>query len=137
VAVADERTILCVVCGATRSELLSVPADRRSPCPTCGSAQAQLKLTLDARVVARGSLGFKVRAGRPGKVAPHVEGRTGDSFTGSTGRWSKRVTRIDRLKDWYDEIVTDEKTGEVIHECHEPLSDHRGHGAAKRKSSST
>jgi len=38
---------------------------------------------------------------------------------------------IDRENDWYDERVVDNKNGE-INECHEKLSDHIGHGSAKK-----
>lgn len=40
---------------------------------------------------------------------------------------------IDRDNDHYFEKVTDYETGEVIHHCEEPLSQHQGHGDAKRK----
>lgn len=40
---------------------------------------------------------------------------------------------IDRDNDHYFEQVTDYETGEVIHHCEEPLSQHQGHGDAKRK----
>jgi hypothetical protein len=31
----------------------------------------------------------------------------------------------------YEEVVIDDETGETIHECREPLSDHTGHGSAR------
>jgi hypothetical protein len=34
-------------------------------------------------------------------------------------------------KDKYDEVVKDYKTGKVVHETHEKLSEHRDHGSAK------
>jgi hypothetical protein len=40
---------------------------------------------------------------------------------------------IDRDNDSYHEIVMDPISGKVVHECKEPLSQHRGHGSAKRK----
>jgi len=40
---------------------------------------------------------------------------------------------IDRENDWYAETVTDPETGEIVHECKEPLSEHQGHGAAKKR----
>ena len=43
----------------------------------------------------------------------------------------KRV--IDRGNNWYEEVVVDEETGKVVHENCEPLSDHKGHGSAKRQ----
>ncbi len=32
---------------------------------------------------------------------------------------------IDRENDQYHEVVKDYKTGNVVHECHEPLSQHK------------
>ncbi|MBN8964201.1 MAG: hypothetical protein J0H89_02230 [Rhizobiales bacterium] len=51
-----------------------------------------------------------------------------------------RLARIDRsmkrvgFGDRYSEKVIDHHTGEIIHECHEPLSVHTGHGSAKTES---
>ncbi len=40
---------------------------------------------------------------------------------------------IDRAKKWYHERITDPVSGKIVHKCSEPLTNHRGHGAAKRK----
>ena len=40
---------------------------------------------------------------------------------------------MDKENDQYVEIVKDCKTGKVLHECQEKLSEHRGHGSAKFK----
>ena len=45
----------------------------------------------------------------------------------------KKERLIDRAKDHYKEVVTDPDTGSVVHQCDEPLSQHRGHGSAKKK----
>jgi hypothetical protein len=39
---------------------------------------------------------------------------------------------VDREGDHYSERITDE-AGNVVREVDEPLSDHHGHGAAKRR----
>lgn len=62
-------------------------------------------------------VGTVPQRGRPGKFAL-VE------------KFMKRVG----FGNWYSEKVTDTETGEVIHECNEPLDQHQGHGAAKSKS---
>ncbi len=36
-----------------------------------------------------------------------------------------KTRNADKEKDTYDEVVKDARTGKVIHECHEPLSEHR------------
>ena len=40
---------------------------------------------------------------------------------------------LDKEKDEYHEVVKDYKTGKIVHENHEKLSEHIGHGSAKRK----
>ena len=39
--------------------------------------------------------------------------------------------------DSYDKVITDPKTSTVLKERHEPLSEHRGHGSARRPSGPT
>ena len=76
-------------------------------------------------------LDFKARS--QGKRKPYTEGKAGDALHRDTGRWVKLQRIIDRAKDWYTELVTDPETGKVVHRCEEPLSEHQGHGSAKRK----
>lgn len=74
--------------------------------------------------------------------------KTGDPMTGygkpslehvigpeksASGRLVMKERLIDKQSDSYLERITDKETGEVIHECVEPLSKHRGHGDAKKK----
>jgi hypothetical protein len=37
-----------------------------------------------------------------------------------------------RRENRYTEVVKDPETGEIVHEVEEPLSEHRGHGSAKK-----
>jgi hypothetical protein len=59
-----------------------------------------------------------------GRKRADVEMFDGDDFTRDIGQYSKRYKKIDRKNNWYDEVVTDPQ-GVVIHECHEPLNQHR------------
>lgn len=54
------------------------------------------------------------------------------SFTHRLGIWSNRLKMEDKRSDKYLEIVTNPETGEILHRCKEPLSQHRGHGSAKQ-----
>ena len=54
-------------------------------------------------------------------------------FTRRLGIWSHRLKVEDKRSDKYVEIVTNPETGEILHKCEEPLSQHRDHGSAKRK----
>lgn len=67
------------------------------------------------------------------KGKPDEELEFGDSLFVAEGRWVHRQRRFDHAGNYYDEVVTDPETGDVIHEQHEPLSEHRDHGSAKRK----
>jgi hypothetical protein len=55
-----------------------------------------------------------------------VPQRSRDGALARVERVSERASHGDR----YHEKVTMKDTGEVIHECNEPLSEHRGHGSA-------
>lgn len=48
----------------------------------------------------------------------------------SVGDMVKKFRHIDKDAGTYDEVV-EERDGTIIHECHESLSDHLGHGGDK------
>ncbi len=79
--------------------------------------------------------GFKGRgAGRGEAKRPvFVEGVVGHSPQRMTGRWLSLTRRVDREHDWYEETVTDPRTGEVVHRRAEPLTQHQGYGTARSK----
>jgi hypothetical protein len=47
------------------------------------------------------------------------------------GALASRTRVMDRDADRYVETVTMRETGEVLHRCDEPLSEHQGHGSAR------
>ena len=61
-----------------------------------------------------------------------IKKKTGDSFSKDTQEWTTRVMTANSENDTYDEVIRDSQ-GKVIHECHEPLSKHKGHGSNKKK----
>lgn len=73
------------------------------------------------------------KAKRKDKGKPFVEQVSGDDFQRKSEKWVHIDRIIDREQDIYKELVTDPKTGEIIHKCEEPLSKHQGHGSAKGK----
>ena len=123
----DSTATRCGECGTTLDESPQAAADQRQPCPRCGSLKRSFSVHLEERLTVRSKLGFKAR--RNGKGRPFAEGVQGDDLQRSTGRWMRLRRLIDRENDRYEETVTDPETGAVIHECIEPLSQHRGHGA--------
>ena len=55
-----------------------------------------------------------------------------ERFNASDGRQVEVYRKTDRANDRYIEIVKDAVTGEIITETDELLSEHRGHGTAKK-----
>lgn len=55
----------------------------------------------------------------------------GDDWSRDCQKWVRRDRFISRFLDLYNETVVDRESGDVIHYCHERLSEHTGHGSAK------
>ncbi len=120
---ADRPKINCGDCGADLTPTMTKPM-----CPGCGSGNRHLLLAEDCH--ARESVWVKIRlAHATGR--PDIELRSGDDLTRTTGEWVTLDRRIDRKNDWYYERILDQ-AGTVVREIAEPLSQHRGHGAARR-----
>lgn len=123
--------VTCGECGEELTESQSLPESERLPCPKCASIARHVFLN------ATDSFTFHemgdLKGKRPGQKKPYIERRQGDSLFRKTGEWHDLSRVVDRENDHYSEKVTDPKTGEVIHECEEPLSEHQWHGDAKRK----
>jgi len=127
----DNKLVECGACGTALEEDPSLAVENRIPCPHCGSKTRLFHVTINGKVVARPKLGMKGRHVGGGK--PFVEQVSGDDLHRKTGKWMNLSRVIDRGNDLYHEVVIDSTTGEVVHECKEPLSQHRGHGATKHK----
>lgn len=121
----------CSKCGAVLSESPQIGVNDRKPCPKCGSRGRLFEVGLTSTVGVKSTLGAK--AYERGSREPFLEHKSGDSFFRKAAKWVTRVMRIDHRGDRYTEHVYDPKSGETIHHCDEPLSEHRGHGDAKRR----
>ena len=124
-------SVHCNACGATLDENPSAPVETRLPCPHCGSRSRRIDVTCSATLSLHSKLNLKAR--HAGEKRPFMDQTVGDDLHRKSGRWMKRYRLFDRVKvpNWYVERVTDAATGEVVHECSEPLKSHRGHGSAK------
>ena len=130
---ADNTTpdrVRCGSCGIVLDERHDCPSGDRVPCPSCGSTKRAFDVSFSATVVARSKLGFEHR--RPGYKKPIAEGVSGDDLHRKNGRWMRLSRLIDRLKNRYSERVVDPETGQVVHECDEALTEHRGHGSDRK-----
>ncbi|MGO8943524.1 MAG: zinc ribbon domain-containing protein [Syntrophobacteraceae bacterium] len=126
----NNDTVECGECG-TLIDSQRDTEDHRISCPNCGSNKRNYHVSITDTMVARDGLGIKAK--RPGEKRPFIEDKAMPDFSQSRGKVVLRKQVIDRDNDKYFESVTDYESGEVIHHCDEPLSEHRGHGSAKAK----
>ncbi|MDV8071169.1 hypothetical protein R4P64_32135 [Rhodococcus sp. IEGM 1366] len=129
----------CTECGFEfpyPSKAAAEPAG--TACPRCGATagrafeiNASDSVTFHEYVKAKGKRPGKKT--RPGRKRPYIETEGGEQFNHGAGKFVEKYVRIDRDKDEYEEIVTDIETGVTIHECREPLSEHRDHGSARSR----
>lgn len=122
--------IECAACGAAIDCAEDTPT-QRSPCPRCGGTGRSFFPSVAESGNARDGLGVKIK--RPGERRPHIEDLGVPSYSRDKGKIVFHERIVDRENDRYREKVTDYETGEVIHQCEESLSQHRGHGSAKAK----
>lgn len=118
----------CLECG----EALDGPLDSGEvrPCPKCGSTSRHIVAVDSATLSIYESSELKGR--EPGRKRPFLEQRQGASFFRKAQRWVQHFRRIDRRNNRYDEVVAD-SDGTLIHECHEPLTEHTDHGDASKR----
>ena len=121
--------VTCEECGTLLDEDQSTPTESRKPCPKCGSLNRHVNIQVHDTANLREKIRMK---GRDEAGKPFIEQVHGDDLHRKSGKWMKLRRIIDRTKGWYHELVIDPETGETVHECQEPLSQHRGHGSAKR-----
>jgi DNA-directed RNA polymerase subunit RPC12/RpoP len=129
----DKKEVKCGDCGLTIEEDSGIAVEDRLPCPTCGSFKRAFHVTIHDTCTIREKIGRKSRHAVEGK--PFIEQVQGSDLHQKSGKWMNLVRIIDRGNDSYHEVVTNPETGEIIHECKEPLSQHVGHGTARNKES--
>ncbi len=127
----SKSTMKCQDCDEVLNEPTDTPVDQRSPCPNCGSKARHFEVVISETIEVHEKLGVKARHGVKGK--PFLESVSGDDLHRKSGKWMTLERVIDRENDKYKETGTDSKTGEVVHHCEEPLSQHQGHGSDKKK----
>ena len=124
----------CTDCGSVLT--VEVSRDPFRPCPVCGSTSRQFFAEIMDKLHVEDSHGMEGR--RAGL------GRRKGWFVRSFTRLVAQVSRggalayhtrlMDRDANRYVETVAMRDTGEVIHHCDEPLSEHQGHGSARKQS---
>jgi len=126
----SDPTVECGDCGA----LVSIQGDtpeHRIPCGACGSVKRKYSLTISTTVAVRPGMGAKAK--RAGEKRPFIENVAVPDYSRDRGKAVHKDRVIDRDNDRYCEKITDYESGDVIHQCEEPLSEHQRHGSAKSK----
>jgi hypothetical protein len=126
------RKITCTDCGATINEAANLPG-RKQPCPQCGSTSRLFAIEAHDTVALNAHMQGRSKHRQPGRKKLTREERFGHDFFRKNQRWSILRRTVDYENDWYFEMIRDLETGALIRFCSEPLSQHRGHGSAKRR----
>ena len=113
------KKYFCQKCGR------ELEADQK-PRPFCGSANRNIKIAIEERIVIRENL--KARQKRKGFrkfIREIIQGwfPSGDKRKHPEG--INKIRIIDKEKDSYQEKVKDVKTGKITRNIEEPLSKHR------------
>lgn len=125
------RLVQCNKC-MTKSNLEDYNAGSLT-CYVCGSSDITVNINVSDSLSLNTREQIKGKVKESGYKKPIKEFIHGDDFHRTANKWSDKTRIIDRKNDQYYEKVVDKETGEVIHECKEPLSKHWGHGSAKKK----
>jgi predicted nucleic acid-binding Zn-ribbon protein len=112
---------VCTKCGTPVEE---TPPEVRPPCPVCGTTARTTFISSIMAVTTQ--IYLKTRTlYRDGGRKVVREVTEGASYFRAAGRWDQIFRLIDRGNNWYREIFRDGKTGGVVHEKAEPLTEHR------------
>jgi len=124
-------TVHCGECGEPLVEASSLPADKRTPCPKCGSVRRHMAATSESSIpIKTGQKMVQKRPGFPG--GPKVLTVLTGAAPSRTFGWVHLERVIDRLNNWYRERVV-APDGTVTRDVGHPLTEHRGRGSARRK----
>lgn len=122
--------IRCFECGYLFGEDVASSV----PCPECGAEKKNHEVIMMEGIQFHESW----RTQRRDPTRPSDKKLRQDDFQGS--EWSHRLGKMVRKErginkdtNTYYELVVDMESGDVLHYCEEPLSNHFGHGTAKKK----
>ena len=126
-------TIVCSDCNEA-IDTINDTTDYRTPCLSCGGKSLTVLKSLDDSVTTQS--GIRAIGYAASKTKWFLKLMSEPSFTHFLGKWSHRLKIENKRLDEYVELVNNPETGEVLHECREPLSQHRGHGSTKKSNDS-
>ncbi|UCC91040.1 MAG: hypothetical protein JSW24_02530 [Dehalococcoidia bacterium] len=110
-----------------------LPPSHTGPCPYCGKTGKDCEVTAIAAIGIRGSLRARKKRKGIGKFVKEILQGWFPSGDHKLKKGVDKVRIIDKEKNEYHETVTDAMTGEVIHDEHEPLSQHKNQPKQRTK----
>jgi hypothetical protein len=123
--------VKCVNCGVELTE-----ADKI--CPSCGATSKVYDESV--RDGFKPQVGIEWKHKRNGYTGFLAKGRSGHESSTNVAKHPDGVDRtqtIDREKDEYSETVIDKRTGKVVRDVHEPLSQHKSRQEPKKATKGT
>lgn len=113
-------------------DVAMMPSPHRPACPDCGSLARRAHVLAQVSIGHHASLqGVGYSGAKRNWFVKFVSGRL--SLFRKTGRWHLVDRTLNKRNNTYDEEIRDRETGELVHECHEPLTEHQGHGSARER----
>lgn len=104
----------------------------RKPCPNCQSTARSYTQCIQDGVQFHEAWSGKVKNDAfRGKQKFRGWFFSGHQWSVGLGKFIHKSVFADKNVDEYHEKITDVESGQLIHECHESLGDHVGHGSAK------
>ena len=118
-------------CLGCRASLIEPEGQEREPCPACGgtSRRADEEIHDELGILEH----WRILGKRPGRRGRLFEMRNGADFYFKTGEWHHLVRNIDRENNYYLEKITRISDGVLVRFDERPLSEHQGHGSAKKR----
>jgi hypothetical protein len=127
---------LCRMCGQPLPAPPRRPGSDRFGCAVCGGELGAIAVEVTIKPLSDRTIRVVERVGSPDR-RPTYEAKLGVELHRDSGREQLVERHVHHATDRYDEVIRDLETGEIVHERHQPLSEHRGYGAAKRKGGPT
>lgn len=118
-------------CQDCNAKLFEEADESRQPCPFCGCMARLAVESMQDEIAFREHTRIKGR--HAGESRSHFEERVGGSYFRKHGEWHHLFRLIDRENNRYVETIKRHSSGEVLRHVDEPLSEHLGHGSAKRR----
>lgn len=125
--------VVCPSCKAHVDELFETLASgRAATCPHCGATDFLVHIGVaDVNAPLEDAVKFMSKEKMTSKKRL-VEGFASGDVHRASGVKNWRSLMVNRASDEYHEVITS-PDGEIIREVHEALSEHQGHGSAKKK----